>query len=478
MAGSPHEGPRRPRSVPWKLWKVVFLGAAVALLLGAALGQTFAWWVAGEGSWWSAWTELNSDQLLDVLRSAVVAVAIVAAGGVTLIAYRGQRTAEDRQRTAAARQWTAESRHQLERERHALAEGGELRGRYVSAAEQLGHVQAAVRLAGVYAMAGLADEWSRRGDPAEQQVCVDVLCAYLRMPAGQGAGKQEAEVRSTVVRVLRQHLLSPASSSSWCRADIDLTGADLWSADFSGATFSGERTTFDGATFAGRTDFGGAAFSGQRASFDGATFSGKLASFDGATFSAAHTGFGGAAFSGGITSFHRATFSGGTAHFDRATFSAAHTSFGGATFSGGMTSFGGATFGGEVASFDRATFSGGMASFAGAAFSGGEVSFDRATFRGGRTSFNEATFSGEQVRFRDARVVGSTVDLSVSAWWSSTVEGAVPDGIRLPAEATGTSDRSGSDTRGDVDRVDRRHRRREDGGRPISQRPGPAEESA
>src|SRR4051794_10071820 len=109
MVGSPGEGPNRSKSPrpPWKLWKVVCLGTAAALLLGAALGQTFAWWVAGTGPWWSAWTRLNSPQLFDVVRSTGLAVALVGAGGAALIAYRRQRTAEEQQRTAAAQQRTA-----------------------------------------------------------------------------------------------------------------------------------------------------------------------------------------------------------------------------------------------------------------------------------------------------------------------------------------------------------------------------------
>jgi len=58
--------------------------------------------------------------------------------------------------------------------------------RFATAAEQLGDDKPAVRLAGVYAMAGLADDWKEN-----RQTCVDVLCAYLRMPyepdPGQGA---------------------------------------------------------------------------------------------------------------------------------------------------------------------------------------------------------------------------------------------------------------------------------------------------
>ena len=56
-----------------------------------------------------------------------------------------------------------------------------LNERFATAAGQLGSDQpAAVRLAGVYAMAGLADDWNFA--KANQQTCVDVLCAYLRMP--------------------------------------------------------------------------------------------------------------------------------------------------------------------------------------------------------------------------------------------------------------------------------------------------------
>jgi hypothetical protein len=49
--------------------------------------------------------------------------------------------------------------------------------RFGSATAQIGSDQSAVRLAGVYAMSGLADDWVEN-----RQVCVDVLCAYLRMP--------------------------------------------------------------------------------------------------------------------------------------------------------------------------------------------------------------------------------------------------------------------------------------------------------
>jgi hypothetical protein len=53
-----------------------------------------------------------------------------------------------------------------------------LNERFATAAEQLGEDKPpTVRLAGVHAMAGRADDWDEN-----RQTCVDVLCAYLRMP--------------------------------------------------------------------------------------------------------------------------------------------------------------------------------------------------------------------------------------------------------------------------------------------------------
>jgi hypothetical protein len=59
-----------------------------------------------------------------------------------------------------------------------------LNERFDTVAEQLGSDKPpAVRMAAVYAMAGLADDWQDH-----RQMCVDVLCAYLRMPYEPGPG--------------------------------------------------------------------------------------------------------------------------------------------------------------------------------------------------------------------------------------------------------------------------------------------------
>ena len=93
-----------------------------------------------------------------------------------------------------------------------------LNERFATAAEQLGSDQPAIRLAGVYAMAGLAGDWEEN-----RQTCVDVLCAYLRIPyepdPGQDALEPQRlafqairEVRLTVIRVITAHLREDAAS--------------------------------------------------------------------------------------------------------------------------------------------------------------------------------------------------------------------------------------------------------------------------
>jgi hypothetical protein len=59
-----------------------------------------------------------------------------------------------------------------------------LNERFDTVAGQLGSDKPpAVRLAAVYAMASLADDWQDH-----RQMCVEVLCAYLRMPYEPGPG--------------------------------------------------------------------------------------------------------------------------------------------------------------------------------------------------------------------------------------------------------------------------------------------------
>lgn len=309
-------------------------------------------------------------------------------------------------------------------------EQGRFVERFGAAAAQLGDRDVAVRIAGVYAMAGVADE----STGLRRQQCIDVLCGYIRLPYSPERGsnhqtklvlkgtdtdpagatveqerhlefrQNDKEVRTTIVRVIRDHLLKSAEYS-WTRNDFDFEGAHLENVDFTSAVFAGV-TQFTSVTFSGVTRFNLATFSSSVA-FRHSSFSG-LARFDEASFSRS-AWFDGASFSGRAW-FDRTSFS-LPATFTGATF-AAEAKFRGATFFRGA-SFAAARFTGGAdfqatlifgsARFEQATFIG-DAAFQAASFSG-SARFDKSTFSGAAW-FDEANFSGD-AKFDQATFSGN-----------------------------------------------------------------------
>src|SRR5215831_13759519 len=177
--------------------------------------------------------------------------------------HRSQRQRPDADRHAdragSFRRWTRqdteetfkEQRQQLDK---TLAEQRTrtLNERFSTAADKLGGDKPpAVRLAGVYAMAGLADDWKEN-----RQTCVDVLCGYLRMPyqpdPGDKAHEQKRlafrasrEVRHTAIRVIAAHLKDGAAVS-WQGLNFDFTGVVFDGGDFTDAEFTGGEVSFEG----------------------------------------------------------------------------------------------------------------------------------------------------------------------------------------------------------------------------------------
>lgn len=173
---------------------------------------------------------------------------------------------------AGALAYTARN-FRLSRKTFTATERRVLNERFLAITAQLGHQQAAVRLAGVHAMAGLADDW----EGEDRQTCVDVLCAYLRIqyesePGADAAGEQlefwsNREVRRTVVRLITKHL-RPTAAVPWRGRDFDFTGVMFDGGDFSGAQFTGGTVNFDGAKFTGAAvSFTEARFSGGTVDF-------------------------------------------------------------------------------------------------------------------------------------------------------------------------------------------------------------------
>jgi hypothetical protein len=272
--------------------------------------------------------QLTADTLYNLLKVAF-AVAAGIGGVVALVtAYRRQRISE-----------FAEQR-----------EGDRLfNERFATTAGQLGHDSPAVRLAGVYAMAGLADDW-----PAQRQTCIDVLCAYLRMPyplkPPRDKTKRQAymaglEVRATVISVIAAHLQGDdrrsATSQDWRGHDFDFTGAAFNGGSFAYAQFTGGDINFASAQFTmGAISFWETRFLGGTVSFLSAEFGGGTAIFDRALFSGSDIDFRAARLNGGTLTFNEAHCSGGSVDFSEAEFTGSNIDFTGAHFTGGTVIFG------------------------------------------------------------------------------------------------------------------------------------------
>src|SRR5262249_51175934 len=173
-----------------------------------------------------------------VVQLVFAAVAGAAVLVVLIVAYRRHRVAKS---IAAMNRLNA----QLEQTR-------EHNERVRAAAAQAGDEKAAIQLAGVRALAGLADDW-----PAHREACIDALGAYLRSPGSQDWGRRAApadrlkldsagDVRHTVIGIISAHLRLSAEVS-WRSLDFDFTGVVFDGGDFSGAGFSGGEVSFRGA---------------------------------------------------------------------------------------------------------------------------------------------------------------------------------------------------------------------------------------
>ncbi|MFJ9742206.1 pentapeptide repeat-containing protein [Streptomyces sp. NPDC101166] len=349
----------------WPVGPVLSLTFLTALAVAGAVFFT-VWDLLGVHGLKSE-PRIDSGTLFDLVKLSFGVVGGAGALVALVVAYRRQRVDED----AALREST-----RLHTER------------FTTAVSQLGEESAAVRLGGVHALAGLADDAPTRD---LRQTCIDVLCAYLRLPymaeIDLPANDPQSwhdylalrEVRHTIIRLTRDHLRLPRDHPrSWQGHDFDFSNV-----------------VFDGG------DWTRAQFSGGHVSFAGAHFSGGDVEFSGAQFSGGQVDFGDALFSGGRVRFVMAEFSGGEIIFEETQFSGGQISFIGAQFSGSGVFFITTEFSGAEVSFNTATFESGEVIFV-ADLSGGKVDFSRAHFVGAQVSFEGSDFSGCLIDLEDA----------------------------------------------------------------------------
>ncbi|MGW4484793.1 hypothetical protein ACWEOE_13225 [Amycolatopsis sp. NPDC004368] len=319
--------------------------------------MTFAW-LSGVRLFPLTEGTLSGAGLSDLVRNTVSAGTLIAGSFALVYAYRKQRLDE----AASFR-----------------ADSEQFGKRYQDGAVQLGHERAAVRLAGVYAISRLADDW-----PDKRQMCVDLLCAYLRMPyTSHLTNDDESVVRASIFEVIRQHVLDPDSSAGWCRLNFD----------FSGGTY--DDVQLSGGHFYGSVSFQDAKFTGIQRRRDDRNY--------------------------GWIGLRNCTFENGV-NFFQAKFHDCITSFDGSVFKSGEVFFGGATFKNFNLFFREVKFSGGLVYFGRNKFehfnirgseSLGNILFDDADFCGAEVVFNDCTVTGPiDIKFDQVALRGGMLDMS------------------------------------------------------------------
>lgn len=274
----------------------VLLALVLGLFMVSGLMALAAGW--SRGGWPFDGQNLRADVWADAAKVATPGAALVVAVVAAVIAFHGQRARlrELNQKDAS----------------HELDAISALRDRYTEAAKQLGSDSHAIRLAGVYAMAALADDWSDRGRRDEAQVCVMVLCSYLRAPVMLGRSEEtnsdterarESLVRQTIIETIAARLQIDAERN-WHDLAINLSNSTFdFAVDFSYCRFA--EVTFSGAVFRGTPFFVDAEFC-DTPYFADAVFA-EGANFRGSFFCAGAI-FDGANFREGILNFVDTTF--------------------------------------------------------------------------------------------------------------------------------------------------------------------------
>jgi hypothetical protein len=225
----------------------------------------------------------GSSRTLNIIKLTIALGGVVGAVFTGVYAYRKQKLAE-------ADALRSDADHLL--------------GRFSKAADQLGHADAAVRLAGVYAMAALADVW-----PDQRQMCINVLTSYLQLPEPEGASatqlrNAERAVRRNLIRVIRDHLRDGYSSVSWRGYNLRFEGATFYGGDLSGAHFVGGNINFHAVHFCDQTfHFDDAIIDGARVWFTAARFDGGRVSFVNAALRSGLLDFTGADVDQAVVSF-------------------------------------------------------------------------------------------------------------------------------------------------------------------------------
>lgn len=247
------DSPRAPRGRIGP-WTSLFLSLGV--VVGALLTLVLAWLPIPDhdGFWCFRWLDdVDGDGWFNAARTAVTVLGALGIGGAAYIAFRRQAAKE------------VERYDALDRDQQAVERA--LHDRTTAAAEQLGHDNASIRMAGVYALAAIADDWLRIQRQDQAQAVVNVLTAYLRsdtlppnapesdppdvIAKAQRVRQREEDVRAAIIGSISERRWP---GGAWTRLALDLRGAYLINMDLFGAHLTGANLT--GAHLTGAHLFG------------------------------------------------------------------------------------------------------------------------------------------------------------------------------------------------------------------------------
>lgn len=341
------------------------------------------------------------------------------------------------------------------------------RERYIEAVDKLSSEQAPVRLGGVYALVGLADEWieddnlNRETRIKEGQVIINNLCSYIRSPfpladkftlfekralsvpppmirrkkktyspellqkskKDEITFKEEQEIRLTIIQEIQSRLSGGLDSTNkptpgpWSKFTYDFSGNFFYPINLSNSYFEApikfslsnffESVNFSSTFFNDDADFVESSFR-ENTFFENSIFNADVR-FQGAVFTK-ETDFSQATFKGSAD-FSKSIFN-GRVLFLAATF-CGYTTFPETTFSQDAQ-FTGITFHQEV-DFSKSTFKE-LSIFIGAFFKG-KTDFSNIIFAKNMI-FSEATFAHEVSFYR------ATFARDANFCWAAFISGA------------------------------------------------------
>mgnify|MGYP000861241327 CR=1 FL=1 len=378
--------------------KSLFLAIAFWTLLSIACYTALSWLWGGR--FLAGWTNKKSLPFKELLSITLAAVGGIGAVGYLVIKYREQASTEREE----ARQNEGAADKQL-----------------TAAVKQLGSKSPQVRIAGIYALADVADTYgSEKYGVDYNKRAVEILCGYLRTVRSDN----DEPVESAVLSILSNHLTPPADSlrnkniGPWSRYTIDLRGAILRETiNFQGACIAS--LDCRQAEFYGKADFTEAHFDGDTR-LDNAHFH-RTAIFTGTQFQQdARSTESGAAFGG--TRFD------GNTYFDNAHFHH-EADFTGAQFQDNAksnlnTSFAGTHFHNKSI-FNNAHFHQNAEN----TLTGLKVTFERCHFEG-ETFFYNTHFWGKAIFDSDRNEGEKTIfekdaNFHGTRFWITSFQGAV-----------------------------------------------------